>query len=149
MNWVNDYMRIPFADGGRDKTGCDCWGLVRLILKEQAGIEISAYAGTSAEDHINVNRNMVSDSALPPWQKEIALGDEQTFDVVLLTRTIRTDRGASNVPMHVGLVTEPGWMIHTEKHVNATHVRLDGLATKRKILSIHRHEVLATRCSHD
>lgn len=142
MNWVNDYMRIPFITDGRDMRGCDCWGLVRLILKEQAGVEIPAYAGTSTDDHARVNRSMASDSAQPPWQCVVDPGQERKFDVVLMSRTIRTDRGVSNVPMHVGLVTEPGWMIHTEKHANTAHVRLDGLAVKRKVLSIHRHEQL-------
>lgn len=143
MIWVNDYMRIPFVTDGRDRRGCDCWGLVRLILREQAGIEISDYAGTSTEDVRTVNRNMASDSAQPPWQCVIEPGQERKFDVVLMSRTIRTDRGAANVPMHVGLITEPGWMIHTEKHVNTTHVRMDGPGVQRKVLSIHRHEQLA------
>ena len=142
MNWVNDYMRIEFQNDGRDRKGCDCWGLVRLILAEQANIVIPAYAGTPTEDVKHVNRHMASDSAAPPWQAVIPLGSEQKFDVVLMTRTIRTDRGASNVPMHVGLITEPGWMIHTEKNANTTHVRLDSPTVKRKILSIHRHEKL-------
>jgi len=142
VNWVNDYMRIPFASDGRDRKGCDCWGLVRLIMLEQAKIEIPAYAGTPTEDLRNVNRNMESDSAQPPWQTGILPGDDERFDVVLMTRLMRTDRGVSSVPMHVGLVTDKGWMIHIEKNANAAHVRLDDPRVNRKILSIHRHEQL-------
>ena len=37
------YLKIPYKDGGRDWTGCDCWGLVRLILAEERGILLPAF----------------------------------------------------------------------------------------------------------
>lgn len=29
--WWNEYVGLPFADKGRTREGCDCWGLVRLV----------------------------------------------------------------------------------------------------------------------
>jgi hypothetical protein len=42
--WAGEYVGIPFADPGRDRGGCDCWGLVRLILAEQAGLALPSLA---------------------------------------------------------------------------------------------------------
>ena len=42
--WYNDYVGIPFLDKGREKTGADCWGLVRLIYDEQFNVKLPSFA---------------------------------------------------------------------------------------------------------
>jgi cell wall-associated NlpC family hydrolase len=40
LHWVHKYLAIPYRPGGRDRTGLDCWGLLKLVYREQFGIEL-------------------------------------------------------------------------------------------------------------
>ena len=35
-----DYSKIPYVDGGRDRTGLDCWGLVREVLHQHFNVPL-------------------------------------------------------------------------------------------------------------
>ena len=37
QHWANQYLSVPYLDGGRDFSGMDCWGLVRHVLHYQYG----------------------------------------------------------------------------------------------------------------
>lgn len=36
--WINDYLAVPYVDGGRDCLGFDCWGLARHVLHHHYGV---------------------------------------------------------------------------------------------------------------
>lgn len=38
------FIGIPYQDHGRDRDGCDCWGLVRLVLREAFGADVPDHA---------------------------------------------------------------------------------------------------------
>lgn len=42
---IEEYLKIPYKAGGRSKSGCDCWGFICLIIKEEKGIELPSYDG--------------------------------------------------------------------------------------------------------
>ena len=75
MIWANAYVGLPWADLGRDRTGCDCWGLARLVYAEQLGIALPSYsdaypcAGEQAEvAALNDQKNRLNDEV--SWAKE-------------------------------------------------------------------------------
>jgi cell wall-associated NlpC family hydrolase len=114
--WANAYVGIPFRERGRDRSGLDCWGLVRLVLEEQRGIEVPSFAadytgkdGREIAELIAVNRGMGS---------EIPSGDEQPFDLVLF----RMPCAGGLLPWHVGIVVEPGRVLHTTRYLGSSAI---------------------------
>ena len=88
--WVEPYVGVPFADLGRTREGCDCWGLVRLILAEQRGLVLPCYA-TSYRTETNwqgVAREIGTAQAGGDWHR-IDESEVRAFDVVSLLMPLR------------------------------------------------------------
>ncbi len=101
----DDLIGVPFADRGRGRSGCDCWGLVYLAYAELLGIDLphclDGYASHADRAAIAV---LVS-NGVSAW-RSVPPGSERRFDAVLMLH-----RGA---PVHIGLVTRPGRVLHVE-----------------------------------
>jgi cell wall-associated NlpC family hydrolase len=102
--WWRSYVGIPFKERGRDRSGCDCWGLVRLVLAEQKGIRLPAFDGRyeSVRD-----RDLVQSirREFAPLCRRIEV--PEPMDIVLFDFSA----GA----LHVGLVVDPQHMLHVEE----------------------------------
>lgn len=44
MHWATRYIGVPYIIGGDKISGADCWGFVRLVLREQKGLRLPALA---------------------------------------------------------------------------------------------------------
>lgn len=127
--WWNDYIGIDFKEKGRDRSGLDCWGLVCLVYREKLNTILpsyeNAYATTNSLDQINTHivgtRNL--------WD---AVSAPHEFDVILLK--------IKQMPVHVGLVTKAGFMLHCERGVGVVHERYDGLKWGNRISGFCRYE---------
>lgn len=78
MKWAEKYVGLPFVDGGRDWKGCDCWGLVKLILQTECGIEVPSYGDIAASELLKVASMVADETKKEPWHPVI---HAQTFDV--------------------------------------------------------------------
>ena len=50
MHWTARYINIPYINKGREFSGADCWGLVRLVYKNELGIDLPTYGEVSADN---------------------------------------------------------------------------------------------------
>lgn len=136
VDW-NKYIRIPFKEKGRDFSGCDCWGLVRLIMKEECGIELPSYLEcyNSTEEREILSKTIQQEREA--WDCFNYAPDNdvsQPFDVVILNLV--------GLPVHCGLVTSKGNMIHCAKDINTVRENYTGLRWKNKVVGFSRWKKL-------
>jgi len=132
MSWTNDYMAIPFVDGGRDHHGCDCYGLVRLILLERYNIHLpilsDAY-GTTA-DWQAISCAIDTESSRPCWTK-LEGEQAQEGDVVVFR--------VANRPWHVGLMLDHDEMLNIAEGGLVRMESITGPLWGRRLDSIYRY----------
>jgi cell wall-associated NlpC family hydrolase len=128
-DWWNNYLYIPFQDKGRSEKGSDCYGLVRLIYKNELGIDLPSfdnYESTKKRDQVSKNINDVKDSLFVTPEKP------KPFDIIILR--------FCNLPMHIGIVTKNNFMLHCSKDVGVSHENYTGMRWKNKVLGFARYE---------
>lgn len=138
--WAGHYIGLPFKDHGRDRTGLDCWGLVRLVMAERFSIALPSF---SAEYDRTTNAPRICrliNRETPAWQK-IALGHERLGDVAVMRM-----RGK---PMHVGLVLGDQQMLHIELMINSAIERYTGPAWIDRIHGLYRYKKTFTLKDND
>lgn len=129
--WCSDYLDIPWKELGRNRDGADCWGLYRLVMKEQFGIELPAYDGAGYQDGEDLTEvSALIDSQLVDW-REVPQGSELVGDAVLIR--------VMGEPIHIGMVVGPGRMLHIKPGVGASVDRYTSLNFRNRIIGFFRH----------
>ena len=132
-DWVRPYLVVPWLEDGRTREGADCWGLVRLVLAEQAGIDLPELPGAAA-----ARLTAARDEALSGRWHEIDRGAclLQRFDVPLYV-CLGT--------LHCGIMLDSRWMLSTYNQTQG--VRVEEFDSKRPAwrriaLQVYRHHSL-------
>jgi hypothetical protein len=137
--WAGTYVGIPYRDHGADRSGCDCWGLVRLVYRERAGVILPAYAADydDERDTDGVARCVEAARASGSWRRVDP--PAQPLDIAEMLSLLRSRRGWSYPPLHVGVVLALGWLLHTEVATGSVLVRSDDPTLGRRIAGYWRH----------
>jgi cell wall-associated NlpC family hydrolase len=139
--WADAYMRSPFRHRGRDREGCDCFGLVRLVLAEQAGIILPLNDLIDPQDGPAVSEAVDEEAAT--WLL-VQAGQEREFDIVVLRAAFKAPDGRSyGGDVHMGIVTRLGYLLHTEERNGPMHVPFSHASVRNRIRRIYRHKALA------
>jgi cell wall-associated NlpC family hydrolase len=127
--WVSDYIGIPYVERGRSVAGCDCWGLVRLVLFERFGKVLPSLAEDYAKVDPALTARMVDQTAaLVRAQKVDA---PEPGDVAVL-------RSLSAPSAHVGIVVPGGYLLHVDRGVNTCVVPLDSPRIAHRLEGFYR-----------
>lgn len=138
--WTAKYIGIPFVDLGRDINGCDCWGLVRLIMFDECGIHLPSLHTQylSEKSYVRVSEEINNQKKHECWT-HVEEGRQQTFDVVEMSCPIKVGGAWSFPPLHVGILASPTWVIHTERSTGSRLSYLLGKVTASRVLGIWRY----------
>ena len=130
----NRYVGLPYKDKGRGPDGYDCWGLVRLVFSEQAGITLPSYVDdyVTAEDH-QATADLIA-GRMEPWF-EIDEKRVRPLDGVLMTRC--------GVERHMGLVVKRGYVLHILPDEGLSRIEsYNSVRLAKRVSRFLRHEAL-------
>mgnify|MGYP000138217874 CR=1 FL=1 len=135
-DWVSAYVGLPFKEGGRNRDGLDCYGLLRLVINERFGGAVPEYEGIAyrpGEDRSLLAALM--DERIRLW-RPIAIGEEKPGDGVLLREDVTSlkERKGQQIGMNEGSVSQFWFNIlltregMTEKDLQITNMTADDAA---------------------
>lgn len=130
---LQQYIGIPFLDHGRDRAGCDCWGLVRLVYAEQLGITDLPDLGDDYSDAYARGEvsEAIGETTSEEWNYDVTNGIWKPLDVMIFTR--------GGVEAHVGMYLHPTEMLHVVQGAEATAERYDLVRWKNRLRRVIRH----------
>lgn len=126
--WVAEYIGIPYLEHGRSRSGCDCWGLVRMVLTEH----FSHVLPSLSEEYESVNSELTAaliDRHKPTVQAERV--DEFFPGDIVVFRVL-------GLPSHVGVIVGPNYVLHIERGAASIAERLDSRRICSRIEGIYR-----------
>ncbi len=137
MHWSAQFIGTLYEEFGRERSGCDCWGLVYVVFRDQLGISLPTYSGqyASAEERGEISA-LISDAAVSAVWRRIESGF-QDFDIAVFRR--------GRMDAHVGIVIAPNLMLHMANEDCAKIERFDQAAWKNRLTGIYRHFKLASK----
>jgi probable lipoprotein NlpC len=101
--WSDGFIGVPYAEFGRDRAGCDCWGLACVIYREELGITLPDYLGYGSVDEHGEIAALIDGAAETPLWLPVS-GPALAFDIAVFRR--------GRLSTHVGIVVRHGVMIH-------------------------------------
>lgn len=128
----NQYLRIPYLAGGRDRNGLDCWGLARLVYAEQFDIDLPGHDEATIEQCDGAG---LADYLATHKEGWVRVESPLHGDLVLIR--------SKGEPYHVGVVIEGGWFIHARSGRSVVAERYGSRLWRPRIEGFYRYQPAA------
>lgn len=125
--WSNKYIGIPYLDNGRDTAGTDCWGLVRLIYKEELDIDLPSFYSDytiSDTDRIAELLNQYREG----WE-QLSLPEEKCVVLFQIMGKVS----------HIGIMINEKQFIHNRRNQAASVESLDSVKWKNRVVGFFKY----------
>ncbi len=107
--WAAKYIGIPFLEKGRDRSGIDCYGLVRLVLAEQFNVDMPSY--TEIYESIEEDAKVIGDTIYHAAMQWDRVESANPGDVCILRML--------GHPMHCGIMADDRHMLHVIENTDS------------------------------
>jgi cell wall-associated NlpC family hydrolase len=127
--WVKNYIGIPFLSNGRTLSGCDCYGLCRLVLEAEYGVILPELSGDYENALCIRETSALFEKNLPVLAAERLEGPEEKALAVI------TERG---YPCHLGIYAGGGYLLHTTAGTGSVAQRITSPGLAGRIEGYYR-----------
>lgn len=134
-HWAVKYIGLKHVPGGRGAEGVDCWGLVRLVYRDEFQIELPMLPGVSQSSILSI-AGAISSHVERDWEEVY-----RPFDGCTVAMS------QHKVIHHVGLFAEAdgGKIIHCWDKQNVIADTVRGIAFKGfQVIKFYRHKLWHT-----
>lgn len=128
--WYNKYLNKGFADKGRGPNLFDCWGLVQHVYKIERNIDLPSYLDSYQH---TLECQAIAEKIEQEQKKWDLVNEPKEFDVIILRM--------NGLPMHVGIITNPNYMLHCIQGVGTVHESYNNMRWKSKVVGYARYRI--------
>jgi cell wall-associated NlpC family hydrolase len=124
------------------RTDLNCWELVRLVYENQLGIQLPLYGEVDSQELYSVAAAVAEGTAQhETWSSVQPFpGQERSFDVAIMRGWLPcTDGHLRRDIIHTGLITRPGYVMHTDMAYQVVEVPLRHVTVCRRLVGCYRH----------
>lgn len=132
LNWSAGYVGTVYSDTDNGAAGCHCWGLFRLVFRQEKGIDLPSYNDVSPEDARDIARLVHGALDNGEW---LPVDRAREFDGALFRR--------GPFDSHMGVMIDRRHMLHSDREAGAAIVeRIDTGRWASAFVGFYRHKDL-------
>ena len=125
--WHNKYVGIPFLDKGRDTNGIDCWGLARLVYKQEYSIDLPSFSTDYEADDTERMKDLLAQYK-EGWEKI----DTPTEGCIVLFNIL-------GVESHMGIAISSTHFLHARDRYDSAIESFDSVGWKNRITGFYKY----------
>lgn len=127
QGWTNKYVGIPYRDKGRDTSGIDCYGLARLVYKEELGIDLPSFD----DEYLAHDQNSQSELTARYKEQWIPVEEPKEADLVVFK--------IAGFESHIGIVVNDKQFLHARSGQDSAIETFDSFKWKNRVAGFFQY----------